>query len=115
MGAWRALRGFQVARNALCHLFAVATALVRSRQNLDIEFLEPARQQVGGARVGVYDQYPRRRWNLFEIVPAFVPRDCSALIAGQRVDQRFAQLLPKRASLFDRGRSQAVAARLRLS
>jgi hypothetical protein len=31
---------------------------------------------------------------LFEIVPALMPRDCFAFIAGQQVYQRHAQLLP---------------------
>jgi hypothetical protein len=59
-------------------------------QNLDAEFLEPTFQQLGRARIGVYDPYARRRRNLFEIVSAPVPRDCLAFIAGQQVYQRFA-------------------------
>ena len=46
------------------YLEAGRKPIFRRAENLDAEFLEPTFQQLGRARIGVYDQYARRRRNL---------------------------------------------------
>ena len=83
------MRSDNHARHFISRNLEAVKAILR-RQNLDAEFLEPTFQQLSRARIGVNNQYARRRRNLFEIVPALMWWETDARKMNDEIGKKFA-------------------------